>query len=148
LNSGKALRPTCTYSPEPLQAGDDVVGIDGLRLDGDDARMHAQQTVGRLLIERPVVRDAVGEDIGDRHLECDREDIEAGEHILPGGRRAPPMPPRSSGSIDQIEDALFIELIRIIELSGDDAPPIGQRMNEGVDERLIVESDFAARRIA
>ena len=68
---------------------------------------------------------------------------------LPGGRRAPGMPPRSSRvQVDQVEDALLVELIGIVELAGDDPPAVRQRVDVGVDERLIVEADFAAGGIA
>ena len=64
-----------------------------------------------------------------------------------GGRRAPGMPPRSSlAQVDEVEDALLVELIRIVELTGDDPPAVRQRVDEGVDERLIVETHLAARR--
>ena len=41
--------------------------------------------------------------------------------------RAPGMPPRSPGvQVDQVEDALLIELIRIVELAGDDPPAVAE----------------------
>ena len=60
--------------------------------------------------------------------------------------------PRDSAKIvavqvDEIEDALLIELIGIVELAGDDPPAVRKRVNEGVDERLIVQTDFTARGI-
>ena len=111
--------------------------------------MHAEQTVGRLRIERAVVRDAVREDVGDRHLERDRENIEAGEHVFArwpacAGDAAEIVPVQ----IDEVEDALLVELIGIVELAGDDASAVRQRVDEGIDERLIVQTDFTARRIA
>ena len=68
---------------------------------------------------------------------------------LAGGRRAPGMPPRSLRvQIDEVEDPLLVELIGIVELAGDDPPAVRKRVDEGVDERLIVETDFTARGIA
>ena len=59
------------------------------------------------------------------------------------------MPPRSLRiQVDEIEDALFVELIGIVELAGDDASAIVQVVNVAVDERLVVQTLFAARRIA
>ena len=89
-------------------------------------RLMLAQTRSRLSVEvgveLAVVRDAVREDVRHRHLERDREDVEAGEHVLAGAAwRAPGMPPRSLGAqVDEVEDALLVELIRIVELAGDD----------------------------
>ena len=94
------------------------------------------------------MRDAVREDVADRDFEGDREDVEAREHVF--ARRAARA--RDSAEIvrvqvDQVEDALLIELIGIVELAGDDPPAVRQRVDEGVDERLIVETHFTARGI-
>ena len=61
-----------------------LLGVDGLRFLAADARPDAQQAVGGVRIEHVVVRDAVREDFGDRHLQGDREDIEAGEDVFAG----------------------------------------------------------------
>src|SRR5439155_21080711 len=108
-----------------------------------------KQTVGRFRSQLPVVWDAVREDVAHRNLESDREEIEAREHIL--GRR--PARARDSTEIvlvqvDEVEDSLFIELIGIVELARDDSSAVRERMDEAVDERLIVQSHFAARGIA
>src|SRR5262249_17355462 len=84
-----------------------------------------------------------------RHFERDRKDVEAGEDILgwptARARNATEITRRQ---VHQIEDALFIELIRIVELASDDPSAVGERLDERVDERLIVESLFTAGRIA
>ncbi len=89
------------------------------------------------------------EDVLDRDLERDREDVESGEHVL---RRRPARAGDAAEivaiQVDEIEDALLVELVRIVELAGDDAAAVGERVDEPVDERLIVEADLAARRIA
>ena len=129
----------------PLEAGDDVVGIDGLRLLAADARPHPEQAVGGVGFEHAVVRNAVREDVADRHLEGDREDLKPVNTSLPGGRRAPGIPPRSSRvQVDQVEDSFLIELIGIVELAGDDPAAVRQSVDVGVDEGLIVETDFTA----
>ena len=107
-----------------------LVGVDGLRLlAADAATRRAAGCRSSCDFSCAVVRDAVREDVADRHFERDREDVEAGEHILaPACRRAPGMPPRSSlAQVDEIEDPLLVELIGIVELAGDDPPAVGQR---------------------
>ena len=109
-----------------LEAGDDVARCPrsaspgGVMLDHTRSRLSVE--VG---IELAVVRDAVREDVAHRHLERDREDVEAGEHVL--GRR----PARAwnaaevvAAQVDQVEDALLVELIGIVELPGDDPPAV------------------------
>ncbi len=81
----------------------------------------------------------------DRNFEGDREDVEAREHVF--ARRAARA--RDSAEIvrvqvDQVEDSLLVELIGIVELAGDDPAAVRQTVDEGVDERLIVETDFTA----
>src|SRR6202011_1336873 len=66
----------------PLEAGDDVAGIDGLGFLTADARPHPEPTVGRVGPELAVVRDASREDVVDRDFEGDREDVEAREYVL------------------------------------------------------------------
>ena len=133
-----------------LEAGDDVVGIDGLRLPPADARPHAQQAVGRV---RPELRRCAGCRSGTRRSIGTSRAIEKTlkpvNTSLAGGRRAPGMPPRSSLlQVDQVEDPLLIELVGIVELAGDDPPAVRQSVDVGVDERLIVETHFAAGGIA
>ena len=68
---------------------------------------------------------------------------------LPGGRRAPGIPPRSLVfRLTRSKIPFLIELVGIVELAGDDPPAVRKRVDEGVDERLIVETHFAARGIA
>ena len=94
-------------------------------------RLMLDQTRSRLSVELglscAVVRNAVREDVADRNLEGDREDVEAGEHVF--GRRAARA--RDSAEIvsiqvDQVEDALLVELIGIVELAGDDPSAVRQ----------------------
>src|SRR6185503_21299689 len=64
-------------------AGDDVVRSNGLRLLPEDARPDSKQTVGRRARPgRAVVRDAAREEIADRNLEGNREDVEPGEDVF------------------------------------------------------------------
>ena len=131
-----------------LEARDDVGGIDGLRLLTADARPHPEQTVGRVGVEHAVVRDAVREDVADRDLEGDREDVEAREHVFRGRTaRAWDSAEIARVQVDQVEDSLLIELIGIVELAGDDPPAVRKGVDEGVDESLIVETHFTARGI-
>src|SRR5207253_7919070 len=92
---------------------------------------------------------AVREELRGQELQRDREDVEPREHVL-GGRaaRAADAAEISASEVDEIEDDLLVELIRIVELPGDDASAAGERMDEGVDEGLVVKTDFAAGRIA
>ena len=95
------------------------------------------------------MRDAVREDVGYRDLEGDREDVEAREHVF--GRlvaRARDAAEVIPAQVDQVEDPLLVELIGIVELAGDDPPAVRERLDERVDERLIVEAYFTARGIA
>src|SRR6185436_15440251 len=102
--------------------------------------------VRRARSELAIVRDAVGEELGDRELEGDREDVEAGEHVL--DRRL-----ASTGEtthvarahVDEVEDPLLVELVGVVELARDDAPAVPERVNEGVDEGLIVEAVLPTR---
>ena len=89
-----------------------------------------------------------GKDVAHRDLEGDREDVEAREHVF--GRRAARAGDAAeivSAQVDQIEDSLLVELIGIVELAGDDPPAVREAVDEGVDERLIVETRFTARAI-
>src|SRR5262249_41394358 len=89
--------------------------------------------------------NAAREEIGDRDFERDGEDVEASEDVLGGPAAASGNSPEVvAGEIDQIEDALFVELIGVVELAGDDAPAVRQRLDVAVDERLVVEAVFAA----
>ena len=95
------------------------------------------------------MRHAVREQVAHRNLERDREHVEAGEHVL--GRRPPR--PRDAAEIvaievHQIEDALLVELIGIVELAGDDPAAVRERVDVGVHERLVVESDLTADGVA
>ena len=145
----QGVRPTCTHRPDPFRPVMMLSDVDGLRLLTADARPHAEQAVGRVGPERAVVRDAVREDVADRDFEGDREDIEAGEHVLARrAARAGDAAEIVAVQVDQIEDSLLIELIGIVELAGDDPPAVRQRMNVRVDERLIVETHFAAGGVA
>src|SRR6266849_2839568 len=105
----------------PLEPRDDVAGINGLRLLTADLCPDPEKTVGRIGPEHAVVRNAVREDVGHRDLEGDREHVEAREHVLPG------RPARAGNSaeivpvqVDQVEESLLIELVRIVELARDD----------------------------
>jgi hypothetical protein len=133
-----------------FQARDDVVRIHGLHLLAADARPHAKQAVGRRRHKRAVVWDTGRrEQLTRRNLEGDREHVEAREDVL--SRRAARATDASEivgVEIDQVEDSLLVELIGIVELAGDDASAVAQRMNEGVDEVLVVETDLAARTIS
>ena len=111
-----------------LEAGDDVAGIDGLRLLAADARPDAEQAVGGV---RPELRRCAECRAGRRRSIGTSSAIEKMlkpvNTSLPGGRRAPGMPPRSSRvQVDQVEDALFIELIGIVELAGDDPAAVAR----------------------
>ena len=105
------------------------------------AQMRSRLSV-ELALQRAVVRNAVREELGRRNLERDGEDVEAGEDVFDRSCCArPAMPPRSvAPEVDEIEDALLVELIRIVELAGDDAAAAGERLDEGVDEGLVVEA--------
>ena len=46
--------------------------------------------------------------------------------------------------VDQVENSLLIQLIRIIELTGDDPPAVRKSLDVRVNEVLIVKTDFAA----
>src|SRR5947199_137175 len=46
--------------------------------------------------------------------------------------------------IDQIEDALFVELVGIVELPGNDPLAAGQRVNEAIGECPVIQAQFAA----
>ena len=130
-------------------ACDHVGRIDRLCLLAVDSGPDAEQAVGRVGETLAVVGDAVGENVRHRDLEGDREDVEPGEDI--GGRSAACAAGRTGevaiGQVHEVEDALFVKLIRIVKLAGDDAARIRQRLDIGVHERLIVEAHFAARRI-
>ena len=97
-------------------------------------RLMLDQTRSRLSVrvgvELAVVRDAVREDVRHRDLERDREDVEAGEHVL---RRRPARARDAAevarAQVDEVEDALLVELIRIVELAGDDAAAVRQRLD-------------------
>ena len=111
------------------------------------------QTRSRLSVELASSAPLCGMPFGkmsvDRNLERDREDVEAGEDVF--GRRAARA--RNAAEIvrvqvDEVEDALLVELIRIVELAGDDPAAVGERVDVGVDESLIVETDFTAGGIA
>src|SRR2546426_938347 len=92
-----------------------------------------------------VVRDAVREDVADRDLERDREDVEAREHVFRGRTaRTRDSAEIARGQVDEVEDPLLIELIGIVELAGDDPAAVRQIVDEGVDEPLIVETHFTA----
>ena len=131
------------------QAGDDVRRVDDLGLLAQDLGVHAQQAVGGARHQLAVVRDAVGEDVRGRNFESDREDVEAGEDVLARrAARAGDAAEVVAVQVDEVEDALLVELVRVVELAGDDAAAVGQRVDERVDERLVVEADFAARRVA
>ena len=93
-----------------------------------DARPHAEQAVGRVRLELAVVRDAVREDVADRDLERDREEVEAGEDVLRRrAARAGDAAEIVGVQVDQIEDPLLVELIGIVELAGDDPAAVRQR---------------------
>ena len=109
----------------------------------------AQETVGRVRLQHAIVGNAVREHILDRYLERDREEIEAGEHVLAGGAaRTGNAAEIVAIQVDEIEQAFLVELVRIVELAGDDPGAVGERVYEPVYERLIVEADLAARGIA
>ena len=112
-------------------------------------RVMRDHTRSRLSVELghepAVVRNAVREDVGDRNLEGDREEVEAREDVCSGRTPRPGDAAEVVGvQVDQVEDALLIELIGIVELAGDDPAAVRQIVDEGVDERLIVETDFTA----
>src|SRR5262249_16053242 len=46
--------------------------------------------------------------------------------------------------VDEVEDPLLVELVGIVELTRDNPPAVGEGLDEGVDERLIVETRVAA----
>ena len=128
------------------EAGDDVGRVDGLDGLTADADPNAQQAVGRRALERAVVGDAVGEELGRRNLERDRRDVVAGEDVLDRRlARALEAAEVAGAEVDEVEDALLVELIGIIEVAGDDARAVRQRGDEGVDEGLVVQPLFAAR---
>jgi hypothetical protein len=94
------------------------------------------------------VWDAVGEEILDRHFEGNRENVEAGEHILAGGPAGTGQPPEVVPvQVDEIEDAFLVELIGVVELASDNPSAVGEGLHVGIDEGLIVEAHFAARRV-
>lgn len=99
--------------------------------------MHAQKTIRRVSDQLAIVRNAIRENIGDRHLQGNREHVEAGEDILAwrtaGARYAAQI---AAIQVNQIEDALFVQLVGIVELSSDDPRAAGQRVNVGVDKGL------------
>ena len=66
-----------------------------------------------------------------------------------GARRAPENAAKIGlRKIDEIENALFIQLVRIIELSRDDPDTVGKCVNILVHESLIVETHLAAAGVA
>src|SRR5262249_59366069 len=128
----------------------DVVRIDCLVLVAGDARPDPQQAVSGSGEQRAVMGDTPWEDIGDRDLERDREDVEAREHILRRG-----LGTTGAGNsaevtwiqVHEIENALLVELIWIVELAGNDPAAVHERVDERVDESLGVKAVFTARRI-
>ena len=75
--------------------------------------------------------------------------LKPGEHVFPRRTaRAGDAAEIVGVQVDQIEDPLLVELIGIVELAGDDPAAVRQRVDVGVDERLIVETHFTARGIA
>ena len=120
-------------------ARDDVAGVDGLRGLAADAYPNAQQSVGGRRLELSIVRDSVREQLGGRKLEGNGENVEAGEDIF-NLRAARPCDSAevAFAEVDEIENALLVELIRIVELPGDDAAAVAETLNERVDEGLVV----------
>ena len=95
------------------------------------------------------MRDAVGEELGRRNLQRDRGDVVAGEHVLDRRlARAGDAAEVARTEVDEVEDALLVELIRIVEVAGDDARPVRERRDEGVDEVLVVQPLLAAGAVA
>ena len=78
-----------------------------------DARMNAKQAVREIRASLPLCGMPSREDVGDRHLEGDREDVEAREHVFSRRATGAAMPPLLL-EVDQVEDALFVELIGIV----------------------------------
>ena len=114
-----------------------------------DAAPHAKQAVGRIGQQPAVVRNTAREDVLDWNLEGNREDVETGEDVFNGpAARAGDAAKVGLTQVDKVENPLFIQLIRIVELAGDDPPAVRQRVDEGVHERLIVETGLAAGGIA
>ncbi len=96
-----------------------------------------------------MVRNAVREELRNRYLKGDRENIEAGKYIFAGratgtGNAAEVVPIQ----VNEVENSVLVELVGIVELAGDDATATSECVDESIDKRLIVESLFAARRIA
>src|ERR1019366_7004380 len=149
VEEGQRIAPHLYVVAGTAKAGDDVGGIDGLRGLTADAGPNAQKTVGGVGIGRSVMRDSIGEQIGGRNLQGDRRDIETREDVLDG--RAPRSLDSSKiapAQIDEVEDALLVELIRIVKIARDDASASGEIVDERVDERLVIETVLAAAWIA
>src|SRR6266566_1859712 len=134
-----------------FDTGDDVVWIHGLGLLPADARPDPDETVGRVRLQHTIVRYAVRKDVTDWDLESDGEDIEAGEHVSRrcfGTPRARDSAEVACIQINEIEDSFFVQLIRIVELAGDDPSAIRQVLDELINERLVEKTDGTAGRIS
>src|SRR5258706_16258804 len=97
-----------------LETGDDVFDINLLVLVAADGGPYAQQTVCRGGYQRPVMWDAVRENVRHRNFEGNREYVEPRENIF--GRRlgtacARDSPQIAPVQVDEVENSLLIELI-------------------------------------
>ena len=134
----------------PFKASDDIAGVDRLHLLAADARPHTEQAVGRIGLQHAVVWNASWKDVADRNLESNRENVKACEYVF--GRRLGAACAGNSAEIagvqvDEVEDSFLIELVRIVELAGNDPPTIRQRVDERVDKCLIEKTNGSTRSI-
>src|SRR5439155_12954861 len=97
-----------------------------------------------------IVWNTAGKDVADGNLESNREDIEACKYIF--GRRFGPAGTGNAAQItciqiDEVEDSFLIELIRIVELAGDDPSTIRQSVDVLINECLLEKADCTTRGI-
>ena len=142
LKSGSALRPTCTYVPEPLRPVMMLLGSTVCVLLAADARprraagCRSSSAFSAPLCGMPFGKMSV---IGtSRAIEKTLKPVKTS--LTGGAARAGDAAEIVAAQVDEIEDALFVELIGIVELAGDDPAAVGQRVDVRVDERLIVET--------
>ena len=87
--------------------------------------------------------DAIREHVADRYFQRNREDVEPSKHVFAGwAARTRDSAEVVAVQVDQVEDSFFIQLVRIVELTGDDPPAIRQRVDESIYEGEFKEGEF------
>ena len=131
------------------KAGHDIAVVDGLRGLAADADPDAQQAVGGRRIQRPLCGMPLGKSSAVGTSRAIDETLKPVKTSSIGVLRAPWMSAEiAAAEVDEVEDALLVELIGIVEIAGDDPRAAGQRLDVAVDERLIEKAALAAGRIA